>query len=554
MAIAESADLILSGADVWTGDAARRWAHAVAIRGDRLVAVGTDDDVRDLRGPTTEVLTLPGKTVVPGFQDSHVHPAFAGRNLLNVNLDDLHTRDEYVERIGTFADANPDLDWIVGGGWSNGVFEATGGPLKEDLDAVVPDRPVFLLNNDVHAGWVNSRALEAAGLKASSPDPWDGYLVRDPDGSPTGTLQEGAAYDVLRQVVSRPTPERWRAYLLRAQRELHALGITGWQDAWVDPDVLRAYRTLDDDGELTMRVVTALWWDRHGGMEQLDAFEEQRSWATGGHVHAGAVKVMLDGCPETSTGSMLEPYVGAFGDAHGTGIAFLDAEALGEILIALDAHGFQVHQHALGDRAIRDALDAVAAARAANGPNDLRHHLAHIQLPDPADLPRIRELGVIANMQPFWAQADPGIMSLTIARVGAERAARLWPIGAVAASGAVLAFGSDWPVSTPNPWLEMEVAVTRQIPGDPESPPLDASQRIDLGRAMAAFARGSAYLNHDDEAGVLAPGMRADLAVLDRNPFDRTRGAIGETRVDLTIASGRVVFDAAEDEPSRYAD
>ena len=554
MAITEPAELILTGADVWTGDAARRWAHAIAIRDGRIVAVGTEDDVSELRGPVTEVLAPTGKTIVPGFQDAHVHPAFAARNLLNVNLDDVHTRDEYLERIRTFADANPDLDWIVGGGWYNAVFNATDGPRKEDLDAIVPDRPVFLLNNDVHAGWVNSRALEAAGLAASSPDPWDGYLVRDPDGAPTGTLQEGAAYTVLREVVSRPSLDRWRAYLLRAQRELHALGITGWQDAWVDPDLLRAYRSLDDDGELTMRVVTALWWDRHGGMEQVEVFEEQREWGTGGNVHAGTVKVMLDGCPETATGSMLEPYEGAFGEVHGTGIGFIDAEALTEILVALDARGFQVHQHALGDRAIRDALDAVAAARGANGPNDLRHHLAHIQLPDPADVPRIRELGVVANMQPFWAQPDPGIMSLTIARVGEGRAARLWPIGGLAASGAVLAFGSDWPVSTPNPWLELEVAVTRQLPGDPESPPLDASQRIDLGRAMAAFARGSAYLNHDDEAGVLAPGKRADLAVLDRNPFDRDRGAIGGTRVEMTIASGAVVFDAARDEPSVYAD
>jgi predicted amidohydrolase YtcJ len=553
MANTEPADLILTGADVWTGDAARRWARAVAVRGDRIAAVGTDDDVRELRGPATEVMPMAGKAIVPGFQDAHVHPAFAARNLLNVNLDDLHTRDEYLDRIQTFADANRDLDWIVGGGWANAVFDATGGPRKDDLDAIVPDRPVFLLNNDVHAGWVNSRTLEAAGLTAASPDPWDGYLVRDPDCSPTGTLQEGAAYTVLREVVSSPTTGRWKAYVLRAQRELHALGITGWQDAWVEPDLLRAYRALDDDGDLTMRVVTALWWDRHHGMEQVDAFEEQRGWATGGNVHAGAVKLMLDGCPETCTASMLEPYEGVFGEAHGTGIAFIDAEALAEIVVALDARGFQVHQHALGDRAIRGALDAVGAARDANGPNDLRHHLAHIQLPEPIDVPRLRELGVVANMQPLWAQPDPGIQGLTIPRVGEERAARLYPIGDVASSGAVLAFGSDWPVSTPNPWLEIEVAVTRQTPGDP-SPPLDASQRLDLGRAMAAFARGSAYLNHDDDAGALAPGRRADLAVLDRNPFDRERGAIGETRVELTIAGGRVVFDAATDEPSVYAD
>jgi predicted amidohydrolase YtcJ len=536
------ADLILADTVVWCGDAARRRARAIAIRGDRVVAVGTDDDVRDLRGPSTEVLSLPGRMVVPGFQDAHVHPSVGARNLLNVNLDDLFTKQDYLDRIASVAAANPDLDWIVGGGWLNTVFTDTGGPRKEDLDAVVPDRPVFLLNTDVHAGWVNSRALEVAGYSASTPDPWDGYLVRDPDGSPTGTLQEGAAYDVLRTVASQPSVAQWKACLLRAQQELHMLGITGWQDAWVEPDLLRAYRELDDEGALTARVVTAMWWDRHAGMEQVERLVEQRAWASGGQVHANTIKLMLDGCPESCTASMLGPYEGPFGERHGRGIQFIDAEVLTEAAVALDAHGFQLHQHALGDRALRSGLDAIEAARAANGWNDARHHIAHIQLPDPADLSRLRRLGVVANLQPYWAQLDPELAEITVARVG-ERASRLYPIGSIVASGAQVCIGSDWPVTTPNPWLELEVAVTRRPPGEPDAEPLDDAQRIDLATAVAAFARGSAYVNHDDEAGVLAPGMRADLAVLDRDPFDRSLGAIGGTTVELTMASGRVVFE-----------
>ncbi len=537
------ADLIIADADVWCGDAARRRARAIAISGDRVVAVGSDDDVRPLRGSATEVISRPGCMVVPGFQDAHAHPSVAARNLLNVNLDDLHTKADYLERIGRVANENPDLEWIVGGGWYGTLFAETDGPRKEDLDAVVPDRPVFLLNTDVHGAWVNSKALEVAGITASSPDPWDGYIVRDADGSPTGTLQEGAAYDVLRTVAAQPSVARWKTYLLRAQRELHALGITGWQDAWVEPDLLRAYRELADEGTLSMRVVAAMWWDRHAGMEQVDRLVEQRAWATGGMLDAGTVKIMLDGCPENGSGSMLDPYEGAFGERHGRGIQFVDADALTEAVVALDARGFQVHQHALGDRAVRSALDAVEAARAANGWNDARHHIAHLQLPDPADLPRLRRAGVVANFQPYWAQPDPVVDTLTVPRVGEERAARLYPIGSVHASGAVMCMGSDWPVTTPNPWLELEVAVTRQPPGEPEAEPLDASQRIDLATAMSAFTRGSAYVNHDDEAGVLAPGMRADLAVLDRDPFDRSLGSIGETTVELTIASGRVVYD-----------
>jgi predicted amidohydrolase YtcJ len=534
------ADLILADAAVWCGDAARRWATAVAVRGDRIIGVGTDDDVRPFRGPSTEVVSLPGRMIVPGFQDAHIHPAYAGRNLLHVNLDDLSTRGEYLDRIAAYAAANPDVPWIYGGGWSNPVFAETDGPRREDLDAIVPDRPAFLMNNDVHGAWVNSRALEVAGITAATPDPWDGYYVRDPDGTPTGTLQEGAAYTMLRGVVARPDLDMWKACIRRALTELHAHGITGWQDAWVEQDLLAAYRSLADEGGLTARVVASLWWDRHGGMEQVEGFEAQRAEATVGNLHPTTIKIMLDGCPETCTGSMLAPYEGAFGEAHGTGLQFVEPSALADAVTALDARGFQVHQHALGDRAVRSALDAIEAARTANGPNDLRHHIAHLQLPDPVDLPRLRQLGVVANMQPFWAQPDPAIQALTVPRVG-ERAGWLYPIGAVRASGAVLAFGSDWPVSTPNPFLEMEVAVTRRPPGEPDAEPLDARQCVDLGSALAAFTSGAAYLNHDDDAGQIRSGWRADLAVIDRNLFDPALGAIGEAHAELTLASGRVV-------------
>jgi predicted amidohydrolase YtcJ len=535
-----AADLVLVG-DVYTVDAARSWASAVAISGDRIVAVGTEADVRERVGSAAAVMT--GAAILPGFQDAHVHPSVGGRNLLNVNLDDLATKDAYLERIRAFADAHPELDWIVGGGWYNPVFASTEGPRKEDLDAVVPDRPVFLLNTDVHAAWANSKLLEAAGITADTPDPWDGYFVRDADGAPTGCLQEGAAYDVLHRVVPQTTTEVWEEYLRTAQRELHALGITAWQDAWVEGDLLRAYRALDDDGQLTMRVVAALWWDRHLGLEQIHDLQNMREWGTAGHVRATTVKIMLDGCPESCTASMLDPFEGAFGELHGAGIQFVDPKDLNEAVVALDAAGFQVHQHALGDRAVRSALDAIDAASASNGPNDHRHHVAHLQLPQPSDVPRLRELGVVANIQPYWAQPDPLMEQMTKPRVG-ERAAHLYPIGDIRTSGAVLCFGSDWPVSTPNPFLEMEVAVTRQVPGGSDGAVFAPEQRIDLQAAIAAFTRGSAFVNHDDDAGSIEEGKRADLVVLDRNPFDREAGAIGETKVTTTIASGRVVYEA----------
>jgi len=535
------ADLVLVG-DVYTVDTVRSWARAVAIEGSRIVAVGTEDEVRDRVGGAGDVVR--GACIVPGFQDAHIHAPFAGRILLNVDLADLETKDAYRDRISTFARDHPDLRWIVGGGWYNPVFDSTGGPLAAELDAVVPDRPVFLMNTDTHAAWVNSTALAAGGVTAATPDPWDGYFVRGPDGTPTGCLQEGAAYSFWSDVVPRGTLDHWKAALRVAQRELHALGITGWQDAWVEPDVLRAYRRMDDAGELTARVVASLWWDRHRGIEQIDGLVDQRSWGSGGNVHASTAKNMLDGCPESCTASMLDPYEGRFGAERDRGIQFVEDAVLADAVTRLDALGFQVHQHALGDRAVRSAIDALRTARDANGANDLRHHVAHLQLPDPADVPRLRDVGAVANIQPFWAQPDLMVETMTRPRVG-DRAERLYPIGDVVRSGATLCFGSDWPVSTPNPFQEIEVAVTRRAVGDADGPVLVAEQCIELPTALAAFTRGSAYVNHDDDAGSIEPGMRADLVVLDRNPFEGPPHEIATTRVTTTIAAGRVVHDAA---------
>jgi predicted amidohydrolase YtcJ len=537
------ADLVITGVDVFTVDAARRWANGLAIRGDRIVAVAArEDDLSDLIGPSTERLHLPGRTVVPGFQDAHVHPAFAGRNLLRVHLDDLGSRREVFDAIGTYAREHPDEPWILGGGWAMALFP-DGLPSAGELDAVVPDRPAFLMNRDVHSGWANSRALAIAGIDRSTPDPWDGRIERDrTTGDPTGALHEGAAYDVWERVVPATTPEEWRQAILVAQRHLHALGVTGWQDAWVRPDLLRAYRDLDDAGELTARVSAALWWDRYLGLAQIDAFVEQRAWGDGGQVRARTVKIMTDGVAETCTAAMLEPYLGAEGVTTGErGRPYLDAKPLTEAVTALDAAGFQVHMHAIGDRAVRQALDAVEAARRVNGPNDRRHHVAHLQFVAPEDVPRFRRLDVVANVQALWACHDAQVDALTIPQIGEERAARMYPFGELRRSGATLAMGSDWGVSSPDPLLQMEVAVTRTDPSDRDGRPLDAEQALDLPTALAAFTRGSAYVDHDDEAGTIESGKRADLAVLDRNPFEQEAGPIGEVRVELTIAGGRVV-------------
>lgn len=542
----DRADLILTDASVYTMDEDRRSVSAVAVRNGRIVAVGTDAEIRELAEPNTEERTLAGRMVLPGFQDAHVHPAFAGRNLLRLNLDHLHSVDGYLDAIATYASGHPDELWITGGGWAMYLFPG-GTPRKEDLDRLVPDRPVFLMNRDVHGAWVNSRALELAGITQDTPDPWDGRIERDPaTGKPTGTLHEGAAYSFRERFVPTTDVSEWREALLVAQRHLHAFGITGWQDAWVTPDLLDAYQALDAAGELTAHVSASLWWDRHRGMEQADELVERGRAATRGNIRATTVKIMTDGVVENCSCSLLQPYDDPNGyPSEHCGLSYVGGDALRSAVVRLDVEGFQVHMHAIGDGAVRDALDAVEAARAVNGARDARHHVAHLQVVHPDDVPRFGALDVVANIQPVWACADPQMTELTLPRLGEERIGWQYPFGDLARTGATLAGGSDWPVSTPNPLLEMEVAVTRVSPDARDEEPFLPGQRLTLAQALATFTIGSAYVNHDDvDSGSIEVGKRADFAVLDRDVFDPQTGPLGDARVILTIAGGRVVHDA----------
>lgn len=537
----QGADYVITDAHVWTGSG--RWATGLAIAGDRITAVTTDDDeLRHWIGPATEVVPQPGRLVVPGFQDAHIHAPFAGRNRLHVFLNDLHSRQEYLIAVAEYAHAHPDEEWIIGGGWEMEHFPG-GDPHREDLDAIVPDRPVFLMNRDIHGAWVNSRALDIAGIDASSPDPVDGLIVRDTDGVPTGTLHEGAAYRFQAEVLPAPSRSDWEAAIRNAQDHLHSLGITAWQDAWVTPETQAAYQALATTGTLTARVVGAQWWDRYRGLDQIAEFLTRRESGSVGNFSAGTVKIMTDGVIESRTAALTEPYCdGCGGHTDNYGLSYVDRDLLAAAVTQLDAHGFQVHMHAIGDRAVRNALDAVAAARAANGPDDLRHHIAHLQLVRPEDIPRFEQLAVVANCQSYWAQSEPQMDELTIPYIGRDRAQRQYPFADLRAAGTVLAGGSDWSVTTADPLLEIEVMVNRIDPGHRENPPFLPEQRVPLSAALAAFTSGSAYVNHDDDAGVLEVGRRADLAVLDRNIFSEPVTAIGEARVLATFAAGRPVF------------
>ena len=542
------ARLVITGADVYCGDLSGTWASAVAVRGDRIVAVGSEADVRDQVGPAANVLHLPGRMVVAGFQDAHVHPPTAGRNRLTVSLNEISGRAKYLDAVARYAAANPAEPWIVGGGWAMEYFPG-GTPTKDDLDAVAPDRPVFLFNRDVHGAWVNSKALEIAGITKDTPDPADGRIERDPrTGEATGTLHEGAAYSFNDNVVPVPDQAMWEAALLNAQAHLHSLGITGWQDAWVTPETEAAYRAIAASGQLTARVVGALWWDRHRGLDQVDdllARRERGSVAAVGSFHPTSVKIMIDGVLENFTGALLEPYCdGRGGHTENTGLAYVDRAELAEVVSVLDRHGFQVHMHAIGDRAVRNALDAVAAARLANGVTDHRHHIAHLQLVTPEDVPRFSQLGVVANVQAYWAQMEPQMEKLTIPYLGQDRAERQYPFADLVRSGARIALGSDWSVTTANPLEQMEVAVNRIDPDNRSNTAFLPEQALTLAQAVDGFTGGSAYVNHDDlESGSIEVGKRADLAVVDRNLFKAPVAELSDASVELTLSSGRVVFE-----------
>lgn len=540
---------------VFRADAARSWASAVAVRDGCIVAVGEEEVAPYLR-EADEVVDLDGRLLLPGFVDAHVHPVMGGMERMRCDLSGARTLDRYQATVREYVDRHPDRPWVLGGGWSMGSFEG-GCPTAQQLDAVVGDRPAYLPNRDHHSAWVSTRALELAGIDAATPDPADGRIERDAAGRPTGALHEGAA-DLVARLVPADTQGDFDEALQVGQAYLHSLGIVGWQDAWVDvagdgPSVHEAYLRAQRSGTLTARVVGSLWWPREttpdevAGQVALLARVREEAAGAGDRYDAGTVKIMLDGVAETFTAAMLEPYLDRCGHpTANTGLTFVSGDLLRHVVTSLDAAGFQVHFHALGDRAVREALDAVAAARAGNGTSGRRHHLAHLQVVHPDDVPRFRRLGATANLQALWATHEPEMDELTIPFLGEPRSGWQYPFGDLFRSGATLAMGSDWPVSSPDPLAAVHVAVNRVAATAPAgTPAFLPGQALPLPVALAAYTAGSSYVSRlEGVSGSVTVGHRADLVVLDRDPFDAPPEEIAHARVARTYVDGRLVHQA----------
>lgn len=541
-------DLLVTGGRLLAAGGGTVEADLLVLDG-RIAATGRE--ARERAGRSTPWLDAAGGLVSPGFGDAHVHPHHAGLQLLGCDLEGTADAARYLRVVVDHAAAHPATDagsrWITGGGWSMEAFPG-GLPTAAALDAVLPDRPAYLPNRDGHGAWVNTAALRLAGIDASTPDPPDGRVERDASGVPTGMLQEGAMALVAAHVPL-PSEDVMDAALLAAQERLLAWGVTSWQDAMVGatgtcPDPLPSYLRLAASGRLRATVVGALWWERSRGVEQVADLLERRAQGDAARLHATSVKIMQDGVAENFTAAMLEPYLDACGcPGTGDGHSFLEPGDLARAVAALHDADVQVHLHTLGDRAVREGLDAVEAAQAASPGRDLRHHLAHLQVVHPDDVPRFAALGVAANVQPLWAVHEAQMDELTIPFLGPRRAGWQYPFADLAATGAVLASGSDWPVSTADVLACLHVAVNRAT--SPQEEPFLPHQALSLAQALRAATAGVAHVNHDEaRTGSLDTGKDGDLTVLDRDPFDHPASEIGAARVAATVIAGDVVHDA----------
>ena len=539
------AELIVTGGIIRTMNSAVPMTDSVAIADGRIIALG-EDDVSSVRGEHTEVLDLGGATMLPGFIDAHIHPVMGGLRRVQCDLSELHDLCAYRDRIADYAATHPEAPWVLGGGWYGDVFDG-GFPDRRELDSLVPDRPAALGSHDGHGVWVNSAALAAAGITDETPDPPGGHILRDAEGVATGMLVESAA-DLVYDVIPPVEPGEVRAALLDAQSYLHSLGVVAWQDAAVGealglPDCYDLYCELAESGALTARVTGDLWWYPDRDLDQIESMTKRRDALSNNGLtfSATAVKIIQDGVCENFTAALTRSY---HQHPHEHGMSFIEPQQLRRVVAALDAAGFDVHLHAVGDRAVRESLDAFSDTANAD---DRRHQIAHIDLIAPDDVARMRDTGVIANIQPLWAREDPVLVETKLPFLDEDHQNWHFAFGSLAEAGVPLAMGSDWPVSSPDPLWGIHTAVNRTAPaGDPhaqdehsQTVPLLAEQGIDIDAALHAYTIGAARAARLDEfCGSIEVGKDASLVVLDADPMTADPRHLGDIRVKEVFVRG----------------
>jgi predicted amidohydrolase YtcJ len=540
-----TADTIVVNAKIYTVNAQQPWAEALAIRAGKIVAVGKRKEIEPYRGASTRMIDAKNHLVFPGFVDCHVHFMGGSLGLGQVLLDGANSVAEIQKRVKDYAAAHPRAAWIRGSGWLYTTFGEAALPDKKILDEVVPDRPVLLSAYDGHTLWANSKALELAGITRDTPNPLNGVIVHDPNtGEPTGALKEEAGRFAAR-VAPEPSREERLSALRDGMREANRVGIVRVHGLGGDAEYLDLYDELRQNGELTVRLYTSVVAQPPDlTPDQIENIERVRRTYHDEWISGGAVKFRFDGVIEAHTAAMLEPYTD---DPSQSGFLKWEPAKYIPAVAELDRRGFQVFTHAIGDRATRTALDAYENAAKVNGTKDARHRVEHIEDSSAADIPRFGPLGVIASMQPLHAYPNDNILKVWARNVGPERAQRAWAWRPIADGGGKLAFGSDWPVVTINPWVGVQNLLTRQTTeGNPPGGWIP-QMRIGLKEAIEGYTLGAAFAGHLEKTeGSLEPGKLADLIIVSQDLFHIEPNKIGQTEVLLTIVGGKVVYESGD--------
>jgi len=541
--IVEPADIIVLHGRVYTENPQQPWAQAVAIYRGKIVAVGDDPEIERRRGMGTKVINAGGKLVLPGFVDCHIHFIDGSFSLGRVNLEGAKDPVDIQKRLREYAAEHPGDDWILGRGWNYAMFGPEALPNKKYLDELFPNRPVSLDGYDGHTYWANSKALAMAGVTRDTPDPPNGAIVRDPrTGDATGALKE-AAEELVAKIIPKPTRAEKLLALRAGMKWANEHGISRVHSAGQDFEVLDLFDEMRHRGDLTVRMYIAYFLNPPELRPQdLDAIEHARKKHHDEWIDAGAVKFMVDGVVESHTAAMLEPYSD---DPSLKGKLFWEPAKYKAAVAALDERGLQLFTHAIGDYGVRTALDAYENAEARNHKRDRRPRIEHIETIALPDISRFGKLGVIASMQPLHSYPDADTLDIWARNAGPDRASRAWAWKSIADSGGHLAFGSDWPVVTLNPWEGVQTAVTRQTSeGQPEAG-FVPEQRLTVAQVVDGYTLGAAFAGRREKTeGSLEIGKLADLIIVSQNIFDIEPHKIGATKVVTTIVGGQVVYQA----------